>query len=148
MITLTCAKRFGPYPFAHRQPNHAGHCQLIHGHNWDFVVTFAATERDKCGFVVDFGGAEIKRIRENLAELFDHTLVLNFSDPFVDDIKKFLDVRGIANVTQVMDSSCEGLAEFIYMSLNLWLKDWTKGRVSVIRVTVNEDEKNSASYGC
>jgi len=37
---ITCTKKFGEYPFAHRQPLHDGMCKLVHGHNWTFEVEF------------------------------------------------------------------------------------------------------------
>ena len=52
---MTCSKTYSDLPFAHRQHRHAGHCSLIHGHNWELKITFACEEFDKNGFVVDFG---------------------------------------------------------------------------------------------
>ena len=52
---ITCTKRYDNLPFAHRQPNHEGHCSLIHGHNWSFEFEFKASKLDGNGFVIDFG---------------------------------------------------------------------------------------------
>ena len=83
---ITCSKTYTDLPFAHRQPSHQGHCALIHGHNWSFEFEFAADKLDECGFVIDFG--KLKWLKDWINERFDHTLVLNESDPMLD----FLDL--------------------------------------------------------
>lgn len=137
-----CSKLFGPYPFAHRQPSHDGHCKLIHGHDWKFLVVFSATEPDKNGFVIDFG--EMAFIKEFLTDRFDHTLVLPSGDP---EIKRFreLEASSLAKLTLLAEASAEGLANYLLHTLDDMVKMHSDGRVSVDSVTVFEDEKNSAS---
>lgn len=141
---ITCAKAYPNLPFAHRQPSHDGHCAWIHGHNWSFVFTFAATTLDACGFVIDFG--KLGFLKEWLAQRFDHTLVLNHDDPELPRIRQMLvgpDV--LASIFEVPDCSCEGLAAFLLREVNAVILAHTDNRVSVTRVEVVEDSKNSAT---
>lgn len=151
MITIT--KLFPDYPFAHRQPNHAGHCRLIHGHNWSFEITFAATSLDDNGFVADFG--KMQGVKQWLTEHFDHTLVLNHNDPALGYIREAL-VRGVtgvcdlAKIVTVPNCGAEGLAEFVGRRINhqlpLMFVDCYARALHVVRVTAYEDSKNSATW--
>lgn len=145
MKTITCSKRFNDLPFAHRQPNHSGHCSLIHGHNWSFEFEFRATELDRNGFVIDFG--DLKWIRHWLEEKFDHTLVLNNDDPCLSRLSDDLTGHGaLARIITVPNCGAEGLASYVFQEINRHLAVSYAGRVSLTRVTVFEDSRNSATY--
>jgi len=141
---LTCSKLYTDFPFAHRAPNHSGHCALIHGHNWSFEISFSATERDENGFVIDFG--KLKDLKAELDAHFDHTLVLNKTDPMLADIANFTREREIYNVVAVDDCSCEGIAKLVWLLANEYAAHSTDGRVRVRKVIVFEDSKNSACF--
>lgn len=146
----TCTKRYSDIPFAHRQPAHEGHCKTIHGHNWSFEFEFVAREKDKCGFVVDFG--RLQALKHWLG-LFDHALVLNEDDVLVIEHKKWgtagplhaIFVTTGDNLVIVKDCSCEGLAELALSEGQKIIHGLTDGRVAVKRVTVYEDSKNTAT---
>lgn len=152
-MKLTCTKRYDDLPFAHRQPNHNGHCALIHGHNWGFEFEFTATELDECGFVIDFG--KLKWLKEWINERFDHTLLLNEGDPHLRYLRQALDTQpgergygAFAKLIVVPDCSCEGLAAWLIHEVNIVVQRHTDGRVSVRKVKVIEDSKNHATvYG-
>jgi 6-pyruvoyltetrahydropterin/6-carboxytetrahydropterin synthase len=158
-------KTFKGYPFAHRQPNHPGHCSLIHGHNWDFEVQFSCEDNnvDSNGFVLDFG--KMKVVKDFLESNFDHTLVINHDDLAFHTAARLLTDLGFAKIVRVPNCGAEGLAEYVYDRIadllpNLMggslkafcLKDpdgrpilgWR--RVYLQSVTVYEDEKNCAFY--
>lgn len=141
---MTCTKRWWDFPFAHRQPSHEGHCRLIHGHNWGFEVTFLARELDHCGFVVDFGS--LKPVKEWLTDRFDHTLVLNGDDPVLSDQLFHSCLGGLAKLVKVPDCSSEGLAAYVAHEVDQLVRGMTMGRVTVLRVTVWEDGRNSATW--
>lgn len=162
-MQITITKRFAEFPFAHRQPFHDGHCAFIHGHNWDFEFTFRCeVPEEGTGFVIDFG--KLKTLRQWLEHHFDHTLVLNENDPFLEDLRNGLtDVRPDANspssvelarIIAVPDCSCEGIAEYLITRVNgdfftaggvHAVPDAIKRVVEVTKVTVYEDSKNSAT---
>jgi len=142
---LTCTKRYDDFPFGHRAPFHDGHCRFIHGHNWSFEITFTAKEPDQNGFIMDFG--KLKELRAIFERTFDHTLLLNHDDPMRTDITEFLVLIGIANVIEVSDCSCEGIAKLVWQLSNAAVVKLTSARVRVRQVVVYEDSKNSATYG-
>lgn len=153
MITITCSKQYSDFPFAHRQPNHDGHCALLHGHNWSFEFEFGCTRLDSCGFVIDFG--KLTWLKDWLKEKFDHTLVLNKDDPWLEFMQFHLtDVTDpnrpengctwLAKIVKVPDCSCEGLAAWVLAEASKLVFKMTDGRVFLLRVTVREDSKNSA----
>lgn len=140
-MKITCIKRYVDLPFAHRQPAHDGHCALVHGHNWGFEFEFSAEQLDECGFVVDFG--KLKWLKEWLAGKFDHTLVVNQNDPSLLFFSKH--EVSLWNIVSVPDCSCEGLAVWVLGQVSPMISFETHDRVSLIRVTVFEDSKNSAT---
>jgi 6-pyruvoyltetrahydropterin/6-carboxytetrahydropterin synthase len=140
----TCTKRLCSFPFAHRAHNHNGHCALIHGHNWQFDITFKADETDENGFVIDFG--KLKPLKDDLARIFDHTLLINNTDPLARSIRSFLNDHHLQNVRMVDDCSCEGIAKLVYELTAAWVKEQTAGRVTVATVTIWESDNNYATY--
>lgn len=154
MSKTTITKRFANFPFAHRQPNHTGHCHLIHGHNWDFEFEFACDKTDVNNFVVDFG--DLKWLREKLNDSFDHTLVLNEDDPWLSHLlvhNSHLESaigQRVAKIVVVPNCGAEGLAEWLTKLVNDMIRHdhpslQLRG-VRVVRTTVYEDEKNSATH--
>lgn len=144
---ITCTKRFPSVPFAHRQPNSDGHCKYIHGHGWVVEVEFISRERDQCGFVMDFG--KLQSLKDILKR-FDHSLVLNETDPELPNLKDSLyplssKKENFAIIITVPDCSSEGLADYFFEKFATIIYQETGGRVTVKRVTVFEDEKNSAT---
>lgn len=144
MSELSCSKRFVEIPFAHRQFLHDGHCSLIHGHNWDIEVEFTARKTDSNGFLVDFG--KLKSFKEVLAK-FDHALVLRFDDPLFAQLPE-----NSCRLIQLPDASSEGLAKHFYGEFSLLfdteeeLIDARERGAKIIRVTVYEDSRNSATF--
>jgi 6-pyruvoyltetrahydropterin/6-carboxytetrahydropterin synthase len=137
----TCSKLYSDIPFAHRQPNHDGHCALIHGHNWSFKFTFVARNLDANGFVIDFG--KLKPLKAALYDL-DHATVLNETDPSLRVFEE-LEKRGIMRVVRVPDCSAEGLALWALDGAERIVHNLSGGRVSVSEVTCYEDSKNEAT---
>lgn len=154
---FTCNKKFSDYAAAHRNAKDKGHCALIHGHNFAFDFSFACRERDERGWVVDFGN--LVWLKSLLANMFDHTLLLNIDDPAVEYFKHVFNetattlAKGpFANVRVIENCSCEGIAEFLFEEVDRILRATTKtdafpkGRAFLHGVTVYEDSKNSASF--
>lgn len=142
-MRLTCSKKFSGYAFAHRQPKHDGQCRWLHGHNWDFTIEFQAATLEENGFVIDFG--KLGFIKMLLTQAFDHGLILAKNDPELETFK-LLATRNICKLTILEDVSAEGLAKQIHALSDELVRKHTNGRVWVSRVTVHEDEKNTASY--
>jgi len=134
-------KKFGPYPFAHRQHKHNGHCSFVHGHNWYFEVILEGDELDDVGFVYDFG--KFKRFKHWLEYMFDHTLLINKDDPNIDD---FIERNGeLWDMREVDGGSSELIAKTVFEFLHALLNN-TMDSDKLVSVRVIEDEKNSAIY--
>jgi len=151
MMTIT--KRFGPYPAAHRQPKHDGHCAQVHGHNWYFEVTLTADKLDPCGFILDVG--KMDDVKAWFDENFDHTILLNLDDPLLLKFLKWdAEFQAVSNnrhlfkIVKVSDCSMEGLARWVGRNvqeiLNRNPSSFSRG-VRVVSVTCYEDEKNSSN---
>lgn len=147
-------KIYRDLPAAHRQPNHAGHCRLIHGHNWAFEITFRAEKKDDCDFVVDVG--ELGVVKDFLEEHFDHTLLLNQDDPEREYLERHLiepmsPSFTFAKIIWVSSCSMEGLAQFVYENVMALLSkhfpdDVSDRKLVVEQVICWEDSKNKATY--
>lgn len=142
-MAITCSKIYSDVPFAHRAPNHDGHCAQIHGHNWSFEFEFKARTLDKNGFVMDFG--KLKFIKEKLDQ-WDHALLLAQTDPELPHLMETLDATNLAVIQVVPDCSCEGIAGNIGTWVSGEVYRITDGRVTVTKCTVYEDSKNSATW--
>jgi len=148
----TVTKQYRDLPAAHRQPNHNGHCRLIHGHNWGWDITFACRALDANGFVIDVGQLHV--VKQFLVNHFDHTLLLNSDDPLLTQVPwEAMGGMCIAKVVDVPNCGMEGLAEFVFKQINTLIKtttafpiDVTRRQVEVVRVVCWEDSKNSATY--
>lgn len=151
---FTCTKKYIDLPFAHRQHRHAGHCCLIHGHNWSFKFVFGCNKCDENGFVIDFGS--LHWLKKWLEQRFDHTLVLNEDDPSLGRLTAMLaegwpnaedkETAIYAKIHVVPNCGAEGLAQYIWEQITPRLHELTEGRVFLRSVTVSEDSKNSATY--
>ena len=80
-----------------------------------------------------------------LEEWFDHRLLVAVDDPNKADLVKLAEL-GLAKITEVEKTGCEGLADFIYEYVNdCFLKDYGySDRVMCTRVEVRETDSNMA----
>lgn len=143
---MTVTKVFYNFPFAHRVPGHAGHCKRIHGHNWDFEITFCGSELDldANGFLVDLG--QMKDLKAKLEQHFDHTLVVAEKDP---DLGLFRNLSNsdIVRLVVVPSPSCEGLSRYVFGLAVEWLASrGLSPHVHVSSVVAREGMSNSASF--
>ena len=139
---LTCKKTYRDIPFAHRQHTHEGHCAFIHGHNWSITLSFACSETDSNGFVIDFG--KLKYIRNWIDEHLDHAYL--FSENDLEAQKMLNQFQHLFKAYTLPNSSCEGIAEHLYKTFNPMVCSETNDRVWITSVEVAEDTKNSSAY--
>ena len=139
---LTCKKTYRDIPFAHRQHLHAGHCALIHGHNWAITLTFTCRETDANGFVVDFG--DLKYLKAWIDEHLDHACLFNQDDPKAQQL--LADWGELFKVYTLPNCSSEGLARHLHGIFEPMVGEHTNGRVRILEIEIEEDSKNSATY--
>lgn len=129
---------------AFRQWRAKSHCRLLHGYRLSTKIYFYAEDLDETNWIFDFGNCkEIKAILENQ---FDHTTCVAADDPELDlfklmNEKDMIDLRIMKNGVSI-----EKTSEWIFNTVNNYVKDKTNNRVCVIKVEVWEHEGNSAIY--
>lgn len=151
MTTKQVTKKFGPYPAAHRQFTHSGHCALVHGHNWHVEVTLGVSSDkhlDENGFVFDFG--KFGEFKDYLTHMLDHTLLISALDPHLGSFVSMQE-HGLCDL-RVLEcgTSAEHMAAMFAKELEEFLVRYYPPdagflRARVMKVTVYEDEKNSAT---
>ena len=92
---------------------------------------------------MDFGG--LSPLKEKLEDWFDHTLLVAQDDPQRDALIN-LGKLGLAKITEVEKTGCEGLSDFLYEYINtIFLPDYGRAeadRVWCCRVEVRETNSN------
>ena len=139
---LTCKKTYCDIPFAHRQHMHDGHCMFVHGHNWNITLTFACSETDVNGFVIDLG--KLKYIKNWIDEHLDHACLFNENDM---EARKMLAEHGhLFKIYVLPNCSCEGIAQHLHEIFDTMVRSETDNRVWITTLEITEDSKNSATY--
>jgi len=128
-----------------RQPNAThSHCSLVHGYALSFSFKFGCHTLDDKNWVMDFGG--LKELKNWLQETFDHTMVVDRSDP---SLQEFLDLeqKNLIKVVVLDGVGSEKFAEHAFHHANHLVKSLTNGRVFCVSCEVREHGANSAIYG-
>ena len=112
-ISTKTYKHLGPV--AYRQWRAESHCNLIHGYALTFHFEFEADTLDVRNWVMDYGG--LRPLKDKLEEWFDHTLLVADDDPQRDQLIA-LGKSGLAKITEVEKTGCEGLATWLYEYVN------------------------------
>lgn len=130
-------------PVAYRQWRADSHCKFIHGYALTFYLEFESDTLDVRNWVYDFGG--LREFKALLEEWFDHKLLVATDDPQRAEQLK-LGELGLAQITEVEKTGCEGLADFIYEYLNtIYIPSvGEKERIWCRRVEVRETNNNMA----
>lgn len=102
-------------PLAYRQWRSDSHCNQIHGYALTFKFEFECDTLDARNWCFDYGG--LRPLKDFLEDKFDHVMLLAVDDPHYDLIKS-LGTAGIAKITEVEKTGCEGLADFMYWWVN------------------------------
>jgi len=152
MARFTSTKLFDGYSTCFRQWRAKGtHCQFLHGYAVSFRVWFEG-DLDHRNWVFDFGGMKRATAKINgmspkdyFAYLLDHTTIIAQDDPYLPQFKQMHE-DGIIQLRILPTTGCERFAEYLYMIINNFLFEETKGRVRAVKIEVYEHERNSASY--
>lgn len=133
------------FPVAYRQWKADSHCNLIHGYALTIKFEFETDDLDVRNWAMDYGG--LRPLKEKLEEWFDHRLLVADNDPHKDVLLN-LGALGIAKITVVEKTGCEGLADFLYEYINtIFLPSFGKSeaeRLWCSKVEVRETQSNMA----
>lgn len=132
-------------PVAYRQWKSGTNCRYIHGYSYSFHFEFEADDLDARNWVIDFGS--LRPLKEKLEEWFDHKLLVAMDDPEIEWYKE-AERKGLAKLTIVEKTGCEGLSDFIYKYVNgILLPSFGASeaeRVWCCKVEVRETNSNMA----
>ena len=126
-----------------RQPKAQSHCRFLHGYSLAFKFTFGCSELDERNWVVDFGGLEALQAR--LETTFDHKVVLDKHEPYMDEFRALED-KGIIDIVVLDGVGVEKFAEHAYRFAVQVVNELTSGRCWVEEVECAEHGANSAIY--
>ena len=140
-ISTKTYKQLGPV--AYRQWRADSHCSLVHGYALSFYFEFESDTLDVRNWVMDFGG--LRPLKDMLEDWFDHTLLVAQDDPHREALLN-LGKLGIAKITEVEKTGCEGIADFLYEYINtIFLPSYgEQDRIWCSRVEVRETDANMA----
>lgn len=119
------------------------HCRFIHGYAIEFKVTFECDSLDNRNWVFDFGNTAA--MKDTLAHLFDHTLVVAADDPKLYGFRE-MEEEGIIQMRVLPEVSCEKFAEAVAILLGPIVRKMTSDRVRIKKVKCIENKNNSATY--
>lgn len=132
-------------PVAYRQWRADSHCNLVHGYALSFKFEFETDQLDARNWAMDYGG--LKPLKALLEDWFDHTLLVAEDDPKRKDFED-LAAAGLAKITWVEKTGCEGIADFLYEYVNtIFLPSYgteEAARLWCSRVEVRETAANMA----
>ena len=127
------------------------HCRFLHGYAVSFKFIFEG-ELDQRNWVVDFGSfkrskydIEGRTPKEWLSWLLDHTTIIAYDDPEVEEFQKLAD-KNIIQLRMLPATGCEKFAQHVYGKFAEWTKKETDGKCRLVSVECREHEKNSAVY--
>jgi 6-pyruvoyltetrahydropterin/6-carboxytetrahydropterin synthase len=152
MEKFESTKVFDGYSVALRQHKaQHSHCCLLHGYGIYFKVTFAPIDTsvnaglDEMNWVQDYGSFKRNGLKDWLADMFDHTVLIEQDDPMRPLFEEFGQYK-IGKVHFLEKMGMEHLAKLVFDKFNDTLSKQDGGRVKVVQVEAFEHEKNSSIY--
>jgi 6-pyruvoyltetrahydropterin/6-carboxytetrahydropterin synthase len=125
-----------------RQWRAESHCNRLHGYALQVETEFGCHERDKNGWVVDFGG--LSTFKADLQARFDHKTLVAEDDPELN-VFKILDEKKMIDLRVCKRVGVEAFAEEIFqMAEDVMHLSRFESRCFVNSVTVREHEANWA----
>ena len=133
-----------------RQFKSNSHCRFLHGYGIAFRLHFRSYELNECSWVWDFGWLKDTRfkiegmsVKEWFSHMFDHTVVIAETDPYLSTFKDLYQ-KGLIQLRIIPIFSCEALGEYILNKLNTLIMTASNRRVTLYKVDVIENNKNVA----
>ncbi|MDI6641123.1 MAG: 6-carboxytetrahydropterin synthase QueD [Elusimicrobiota bacterium] len=115
----------GNFSAAHSLRGYTGKCEELHGHNWKVELVVRGKKLNRIGLVEDFSC--LKKLLNSQLEKFDHK--------YLNNIKPF----------DKINPTSENIAKYLFEIIYEKLK--SQANLSIVRVTVWENEMQCASYG-
>lgn len=134
---------------AHRlNKDYPGKCKTLHGHTYNAAVTLVADSLDQYDFVMDFG--DLKLLFDSWVQThWDHATIVSEMDK---SLIVFLeqDEQDYFVLPNQRNTTCEALAEFLFLKFTSLLKDKLGENplnIRLLEVKVSESDFSHAAYG-
>lgn len=147
MKLFTCTKRYPEICVGHRNWNSGTRCARIHGYARTVEITIVARELDDRQWVMDLGN--LRFIRDELVEMWDHKQLVADNDPLLEDFKRLED-KGALSLT-ILDHSrgwgpgLEGSCQHLYDTFREKVREASNGRCHISKVEIWEKSENRAA---
>lgn len=146
MAKFQSTKLFENFSVALRQHKaQHSHCQLLHGYAFKIKIWFEADNLDEMNWIVDFGLFSRNGLKDWLNHMFDHTTLIEIDDPQLESFK-WLEELGLCHLRVMDKMGAESMAKLVFERFNDVFSKTEGGRVSVAKVELFENDKNSAIY--
>ena len=120
------------------------HCNVVHGHDLIFEVTFESEKLDERGWIIDFGC--LGSLKDLIEETFDHKTIVAQDDPDINWYREG-QARGIMALTELPQVSTEQFACWLAVRAHGVLCEMNlTDRVWVYSTRVYETGANKAEY--
>lgn len=131
------------FEYAHRLMLHKGACKNLHGHSAKIKVEISANSLNKAGMIIDFG--HLGFIKDYFDNNYDHTLILNESDPILDFLLASEVSNGLKIKSFAGEPTSENFAKAMAHDIGIMLIE-RHLNITGLKITFWETAKNSASY--
>lgn len=140
----------------HMLSKHPGRCRFPHGHSRTIEVVLVSPELDDNDMVCDFKA--LKLALHEIADRFDHALIVNSQDPILTSLSALPDLRERVVTFPGKDPTTEVLAKHIYDALAALITSGREfkgsdglvyrlpNRLQLERVRVSETSSTWAEY--
>ena len=120
------------------------HCSKLHGYAISIKMTFGSNELDSRNWA-GIGFGELKEFKQWIKYMFDHTTVVDSSDPEIETFK-FLEQKNIIQLRIVEKVGCESFAKMVFDKLLDFTSKNENITATLVSIEIREHSANSAIY--
>jgi 6-pyruvoyltetrahydropterin/6-carboxytetrahydropterin synthase len=136
--------RKGNFDSGHRVMNERMKCFNIHGHTYNYELTFSFENMEQIGYAIDF--KEIKRVFcQWIDDVLDHGMILNPKDELLikttEEYNTKLWLMSLNGNGNYCNPSVENIAKEVFLSMDILSKTLYKDsltRLQIYKVTIYE----------
>lgn len=149
-MSKTTASRYHDISAGHRVTGHESKCRHLHGHNYRVHFDCEADELDSVGRVIDFSVIK-EKLCMWLEDNWDHKFLAWEKDPFVRQMSQIAAHREHCEtwsqsiVWTPFNPTAENMAQYLVDVIGP--QQLADTGVHLVKVTIDETMKCSASYG-
>ena len=129
--------RKGNFDSGHRVMNEAMKCFNIHGHTYNYKLTFSFENMEEIGYAIDF--KEIKRVFcQWIDDLLDHGMILNPKDELLIETTKTYKTKlwlmSLNGKHQYCNPSVENIAKEVFLAMEILTSELYKNTPTGLKI--------------